>query len=188
MTKIGLLSCLFLISSLYASDSDILKSYDRLFELSQNERGYSLKSNDFAMHFPRHQVSKPIRDLRGDQLAALLKSNAYYLKATQLSDGTHALDLQGRLQGGAWGDGGLFGYVVGKVLVPGAILVPSYVIVYTGKAILHVKCGPEKAAAFGESANQYFLPWAHDIAFRAGDAVAPVAGAVGAVVGGTGPQ
>ncbi len=188
MKTIGLFPCLFFVSSLLSSELTPLKSYDNLFELSRNDRDYSLRNDKFAMHFPVHQVSKPIRDLRADQLAALLKSNSYYLKATELSDGTHTLDLQGRLQGGAWGDGGLFGYVVGKVVVPGVILVPSYLIVYTGKAILHVKCGPEKAAAFGESANQYFLPAMHDLALKAGDAVAPVAGAVGAVIGGKGPQ
>lgn len=178
-----LLLALVALTSL-VNASEVMKSYDKLFELSSDDRGYALKNDNFYMHFPRHQVSKPIRDLRPDQLAALLKSNAYYLKATELSDGTHSLDLQGRINGGAWGDGGAFGFIVGKVLVPGIILVPCYVGVYAGKAVLHVKFGPEKAAAFGQGAETWFLPAMKDIAFKAGDALAPVGGVIGAVTGG----
>ncbi len=179
MKKLLLLTLAVLSSVVNASE--ITQTYDKLFELSQSDRGYSLTSDNFAMHFPRHQVSKPIRDLRADQLAALLKSNAYYLKATELSDGTHSLDLQGRLPGAGWGSGAVAGWVVGKLLVPGAIILPITALTYATKAVIHIKAGPVNAAAFGESAETWFLPAVRDFAFKAGDACAPVAAVVGAI-------
>lgn len=77
MKTIGLLPCLFFTTSLLSSELTTRKTYEKLFELSRSDHGYSLKSDTLALHFPNHQVSKSIRDLRADQLAALLKSNAY---------------------------------------------------------------------------------------------------------------
>lgn len=183
MTKIGLLSCLFLTCSLWSSES-VIKSYDKSFELSQTDRGYSLKNDTFSMHFPAHQVSKPIRNLRADQLAALLNSNAYYLKATELSDGTHALDLQGRLPGSGLLTGAAFGYVFGKVIVPGIIVVPGIGLLYATKAFIHLRLGPAQGAAFQQQMDEYLINGLLDFALQAGDAVAPVAAAIGGVTGG----
>lgn len=181
-----LLLTLIALTSL-VNASEVMKSYDRLFELSQNDHGYSLKSDNFSMHFPRHQVSKPIRDLRPDQLAALLKSNAYYLKATELSDGSHALDLQGRLPGGGLFTGAVFGWVVGKVLIPGVIVVPGTALLFATKAFIHVNVGPVAAADFGNRMDTQYIPHMLDFACKAGDALAPVAAVVGGVTGGPTP-
>lgn len=177
MKQLLLLTLVTLSATVNASE--IMKSYDKPFELSQNDRGYSLKSDNFSMHFPHHQVSKPIRDLRPDQLAALLQSNAYYLKATELSDGTHTLDLQGRVNGGALGGAavaGVLGCEGSKLVFSGL----SIGCLYLAQAAVHVYAGPEKGAEFHEKIVNRFIPHIADIAENF---IGPVGGVAGAGVG-----
>ena len=183
MKTIGLLSCLFLVSSLWSSEQTTIKSYDNLFKLSRSDRGYSLQRNNTTLHFPNHQVSKSIRDLRADQLAALLASNAYYLKTNKLSDGSHVLDLQGRLPGAGFA-GAAIGFFVAKVALPAVIAIPGAIILHGTQKVIGIYAGPEAEAVFEQQLQERFYPHMMEFAEKAGDIAAPiVAGIVGVATG-----
>lgn len=179
MKTIGLLPCLFLVSSLMSSEQVAIKSYDKLFEQCRSGQGYSLHRNNTILHFPNHQVSKSIRDLRAEQLAACLNSNAYYLKVTKLSDGSHALDLQGRLLGGGFG-GALAGMATGSIFGKAVVYVGGVVVLFATQKTIGVVAGSQAEAVFAEKMQERFLPRLWEVSEVVGDVV----GGLGTVVGG----
>lgn len=62
--------------------------------------GYSFSSDEIDTEVPYYMMSKRVRSINPDKLAAILNSGNAYLDFKKCSDGSYAVDLQGRIKGG----------------------------------------------------------------------------------------
>ncbi len=62
--------------------------------------GYSFSSDEIDVEVPYYMMSKQIRSTSPSKLAAILNSGNAYLDFKECSDGSYAVDLQGRIRGG----------------------------------------------------------------------------------------
>lgn len=169
-----LLSLLLPIVSFASSDLAIYKSPTHM----------SFSSDEFSAVVPNYMVSKSVREMKPERLAAILNSGNAYLTFNECSDGNYAVDMQGRVRGAGL-TGGMFGYCVVKVIVPIAVIAPSAAALYATKAVIHLRAGPQAGDAFQKGVIDNALPKISNAAFNASDALAPW---VGAAVGiATGP-
>lgn len=91
MKKIFLSSILSILSfSLSASELTIHKTLT----------GYAFSSDEIDVEVPYYMMSKEVRSISPDKLAAILNSGNAYLDFKKCSDGSYAVDLQGRIKGG----------------------------------------------------------------------------------------
>lgn len=141
---------------------------------------FTIRTPNQLIEIPNYQVSKPIRDLTPDKLAAVLTSGSHYLRATELSDGSYALDMQGRLPGEGLA-GGTFSYIVSKTVVPAVIIIPTAAALYAAKAAIHIKAGPEAGDAFQKTVIDNTMPKVMEVACNLGDKAAPLAAIIGGV-------
>lgn len=168
MKKI-LLSLILPIFSLSASELAILKT--------QNSMSFSTK--DFSTVVPNYMVNKKIRNMDTTKLAAILESGNAYLSFNECSDGNYAVDIHGRVRGGA-GPGGIalggwLGYEGSKVLFIGA----SVGCLLLAQAAVHVTQGPVAGAHFKQQITDRFMPYIEEVADHF---VAPVGAVIGAGV------
>jgi hypothetical protein len=145
---------------------------------------FTIRTSNQLIEIPNYQVSKPIRDLTPEKLAAVLNSGSHYLRATELSDGSYALDMQGRLPGEGIA-GATIGAFVGYVAVPAAIVIPTAVALYAAKAVVHIKAGPEAGDAFQKAVIDTTMPKVCEVAHRAAQVSSPTATVIGSFF--TGP-
>ncbi len=186
MKNMTTLSLLFFVSSLFCSELDLHNRSALInnilnkttFELSQHDNGYSLHNNKSYLNFANHQVSKSIRDLEPKQLAALLESKYYYLKATDLPDGTPNLDIEGRLLGGANDISSVAAAVGGAAAVSSVFYYASISTLYLAKATIHVVKGSGAGADFGIKMTERLIPQVSSVAALVG---APVGAALGVI-------
>jgi hypothetical protein len=62
--------------------------------------GYAFSSDEIDVEVPYYMMSKEVRSMNPDKLAAILNSGNAYLDFKECSDGSYAVDLQGRIKGG----------------------------------------------------------------------------------------
>jgi hypothetical protein len=62
--------------------------------------GYSFSSDEIDVEVPYYMMSKQVRSISPDKLAAILNSGNAYLDFKECSDGSYAVDIQGRIKGG----------------------------------------------------------------------------------------
>jgi hypothetical protein len=89
---------------------------------------FSISVGDQEKQIPNYMVSKPLRQMKPEQLAAFLQTN--YLTLNQCSDGEFSLREHGRIKGGGW-LGTAIGAWTGRVV--------GYTVVYGGVAVV---CAP----------------------------------------------
>jgi hypothetical protein len=139
---------------------------------------YKLSSKEFNADIPNYMVSKQVRSMDPDKLAAVLNSGNAYLDINECSDGQYSMDIKGRVKGGGL-VGGLAAYVIVKV-APLIVIVPTAAFLYTGKAIAHVKGGPAMGDAYQKTVIDPLMPKVIDYSLNCADTIAPyVAAATG---------
>ncbi len=150
-------------------------------KLNRYENKFSLSIDDDEQDIPNYMVSKPLRQMKPEQLAGFLQSN--YLTLKQCSDGEFSLEEHGRLHGGGPGGGiagWLGGYVAGEVAGKVVIMGAGYIALYGTKFVIGRVGGPEAEAAFGEKMQTQMIPHLHE----ASEKIAHVTGGGGAILGG----
>lgn len=124
-------------------------------------------------------ISKSLRSVETESLAALLQTGRAYIRAHQCNTGEFTLDLVPRCPGsgpvGASG-GAVAGEVVGKLLP----LAAGYAILYGAKGVIRVTAGKEAADAFGDHIVETSIPHLHEVT----ETIAHVGGGLGAIIGG----
>lgn len=146
-------------------------------KLNRYKDTFSLSMGDQEREIPNYMVSKSLRQMKPEQLAAFLQTN--YVTLTQCSDGEFSLQEHGRLNGGGFG-GALGGVAFGEIVGKGAALAAGYLILYGTKAVIRVSAGKEAAELFDEHLVQVSIPRLHEVS----EYVAHAAGLVGGVAGG----
>lgn len=166
------LSLLLPVLSLSASEIAIYKTPHTM----------SFSSNDFSAVVPNYMVSKSVREMSPEKLAAILESGNAYLTFNECSDGNYAVDMHGRVRGGGL-LGGLFAYALVKV-APGIVIIPTAGILYAGKAVAHIRGGPEMGDSYQKTIIDPIMPKVIDYSFTYADKLAPY---IAAVTGVTSP-
>ena len=145
-------------------------------KLNRYENSYSLSMDDEEQEIPNYMVSKPLRKMNPGQLAGFLKTN--YISLKPCSDGTFALEDQGRLHGG-----GPFsaasGYLAGKWGGQAVVLVTGYAVLLGATGVVTVVGGKEAGKEFFVKVQEQSIPHL----WKVSEKISHATGAAGGVAG-----
>lgn len=163
------ISCGILLSllSLSLNSSEIVRHAHGNFMIHMHDNK--------TIAIPHYQVSKPIRALSPEKLAAVLNSGSRYLTINELSDGSYALDMQGRLPGS-----GVIGAALGTGIGTAIVFIGGHGVMFLTRKTIGAFAGKAAEAEFADKIHTRFAPKINEAAVYYG-------GQIGFVVGGAFP-
>lgn len=124
-----------------------LSANDLAIYTSKTHTSFSTK--DFSTVVPNYMVSKSIREMKPERLAAILEGGNAYLTFNECSDGNYTVNLHGRVRGGGPVTAGFLYWVTKCGLYGTAAAATGVAITATGGAVAAAVGAGTAGAAVG---------------------------------------